>query len=292
MNRSRRRRSLAAALLVLAAAPLAAPLDAQTGKGRFFDLLDQAVREAQEAKQARDSGQGASAAPQRQLANIWNPQGCAFTDRSPLSLARATRLDRIELWYNWAAREATSAYEIVSASGQVAARGTLSRDSCDPYQASWCVAADAPGITLPAGDYTIRTPRARICQNGASGGQGFIRAWGGAMAAPAQARAAAPASLGTRWLVHEEVPGGRFWSAVWTRRKGTNLFDAVWKDSQSGGSFTGTVELRGSSGGTVTLWREATRGSYTGTLSSDGKTIRGTATWYPPGAFWTARIER
>ena len=186
MNRSRRRRSLAAALLVLAAAPLAAPLDAQTGKGRFFDLLDQAVREAQEAKQARDSGQGASAAPQRQLANIWNPQGCAFTDRSPLSLARATRLDRIELWYNWAAREATSAYEIVSASGQVAARGTLSRDSCDPYQASWCVAADAPGITLPAGDYTIRTPRARICQNGASGGQGFIRAWGGTVAAPTQ----------------------------------------------------------------------------------------------------------
>lgn len=289
MKQTQRRRALVAGLLALAA--LTPSPAAQAVQGRFFDLLNEAVRQAQAAKQ----GQGASAAPQRQIANIWNPQGCAFTDRSPLTLARATRLDRIELWYNWSAREASSAYEIVAANGQSVARGTLSRDSCDPYQAAWCVGADSPAVTLPAGSYTIRVSRARVCQNGASGGQGFIRAWGATVAAPAATRtstASAPQSLGSRWLVHEEVPGGRYWTAVWTRRKGSNVFDAVWQDSQSGQSFTGTVELRGQAGGKVQLWREATKGSYTGTLSPDGKSIRGSASWYPPGAFWTARIER
>ena len=33
------------------------------------------------------------------------------------------------------------------------------------------------------------------------------------------------------------------------------------------------------------------RGTYNGTLSADGRTASGTATWYPPSQRWTAVIE-
>ena len=43
--------------------------------------------------------------------------------------------------------------------------------------------------------------------------------------------------------------------------------------------------------GMVRLYRRGTQGYYTGTLSPDRTFIRGSASWYPPGAFWTARIS-
>jgi hypothetical protein len=39
--------------------------------------------------------------------------------------------------------------------------------------------ADQPGAELAPSLYTIRAASARICQNSASGGRGFIRIFGG-----------------------------------------------------------------------------------------------------------------
>lgn len=294
MSPSLRRLALTVAMIALVAdvpTSLAAPQ-----RGRFIALFEEAMRQAEAAYRARErqQGQQGSSGPQRQLMSIWNPQGCGFSDRSPLTLSAATRIDRIDIWYNWTAGEASSPFDILSASGQPVARGTLVRDSCDPYQSAWCVGTASPSITLPAGSYVVRTPRARICQNAASGNRGFIRAWGGTVAVSSGERRAAPVAvapaLGSRWEIHEEIPG-RYWNGVWTRRAGTDLFDAVWRDSQTGASFSDVVELREVSRGMVRLYRRGTQGYYTGTLSPDRTFIRGSASWYPPGAFWTARIS-
>lgn len=282
--------SLIAGAAVIAA--LARPAAAGQPSGHFMELLDQAMREVEAV-----SGQPStpSASPP-ELVSVWNTRGCGFTDTSNLPLSRPTRIDRIDLWYNWSAREASSPYEIMRPNGQAVAAGTLTRDSCDPYQATWCVGTASPGITLPPGSYLVRTPRARICQNAASKGAGFIKAWGATVAAPPrQSRDNPPAAsagqpLGKRWDVHEEIPGGRYWTGTWTRRQGTNLFDATWTDSLSGQRLTDVIELRGAEGHDIRLYRQGNGGTYSGTLSSDGSRIRGTASWYPPGAWWSARI--
>lgn len=113
-----------------------------------------------------------------QVAEIWNSAGCGYTDSSPLQLASLTTINRLDLWYNWASGESSTGYEILAPDGSVVHRGTLERKSCDPYQQSWCVAGDTPGVTLPRGNYRVRVPRERVCQNSASNGRGFIQAWG------------------------------------------------------------------------------------------------------------------
>jgi hypothetical protein len=52
------------------------------------------------------------------------------------------------------------------------------RAGCDPYQESWCGARGNIGVSLPPGHVTIEVARGKLCQNGASGGRGFIRAYG------------------------------------------------------------------------------------------------------------------
>ncbi len=283
------------ALAVAAAASLALPALADTPSGRFMDLLNEAMRQAEQAARARGSapsGEGSAASASRELYSVWNPQGCGFTDTSQLRLGQASRIDRIDVWYNWRGGEETLPFELTGPDGRVAASGTLARDSCDPYQAAWCVGTVSPRVTLAAGTWTVRVARARICQNPASGGAGFIKAWGGVAAVPVQGRAPAQArrALGARWTIREEVPGGRYWTGMWIRRPGSNQFDATWTDSLSGQSFSEVLELRGHDGNLVTLYRRATNGTYTGTLSPDGRSIRGTASWYPQGAWWSARI--
>lgn len=286
---SRPRLALTAIMLALAGAMPSGSTAARPG--RFLQLIDQAMREAASAR----PGQASTDSSPRELISIWNVQGCGFTDRAPLELGSGTRLARIDIWYNWSAGEQSSPYEIATSAGKIVSRGTLLRDSCDPYQSAWCVGTASPGLSLPAGSYFVRTPRSRICQNGTSGNRGFIKVWG----LPAVASYASPPlqpgtgqaapALGNRWQIHEEIPG-RYWNGQWTRRAGTNLFDAVWQDSQSGQQFSDVIELRETNGSSVRLYRQGTRGYYAGTLSPDRRSIRGTASWYPSGAFWTARI--
>lgn len=97
--------------------------------------------------------------------------------------------------------------------------------------------------------------------------------------------------LGFEWLVHEELPDGHFWEGVWRRRGRSNVFDAEWREGGTGGLVRDTIELRDFTGDSVTLYRYGINGTYVGQLSPSGRRIRGTASWYPEGAFWTARIR-
>lgn len=71
---------------------------------------------------------------------------------------------------------------------------------------------------------------------------------------------------------------------VWTRRPGTNIFDAQW------GEITDVIRLQSLSGNRVVFTRDGNGGTYTGTISSNGRSISGTASWYQPGWTWTAQI--
>lgn len=111
------------------------------------------------------------------LADTWNTAACGFTDTASFSLATPVRLSRFALWYNWRAGESQVRFT-VALNGQAAGQGVLTRGDCDPYQGAWCEARGAPAAQIPAGRYTFRLESARVCQNAASGGAGFIRAWG------------------------------------------------------------------------------------------------------------------
>ena len=88
---------------------------------------------------------------------------------------------RVSLWYNWQAGERGVNYSVSSGRRQVGG-GTLTRGSCDPYQSAWCEARDTLGVDLDPGRYRFQLDSARLCQNGGSGGAGFIKAWGFATA--------------------------------------------------------------------------------------------------------------
>jgi hypothetical protein len=110
----------------------------------------------------------------------WNTGGCSFTDMATLDVGSPFHLDRMELWINWQANEQSVSYR-VERNGQDIGGGVLHREGCDPYQASWCIAADTPQADLQPGRYVIRIGHRALCQNSGSGGAGFIRAWGRAI---------------------------------------------------------------------------------------------------------------
>ena len=80
--------------------------------------------------------------------------------------------------------------------------------------------------------------------------------------------------------------GGR-WRGVWTRRPGTYTYDAVWHGESD---VTDILHLRSFNGNQVVFTRDGNGGTYTGTISRDGHSISGTASWYQPGWTWTAQI--
>lgn len=91
--------------------------------------------------------------------------------------------------------------------------------------------------------------------------------------------------LGTVWNVKEYGPLGNY-DGTWTRRTGTNTFDAKW------GSITDVIDITSIKGNTVTLHRRGNNGDYSGTISSDKTQIIGTASWYPPEQIWMVTIVR
>lgn len=117
-----------------------------------------------------------ASASAQQFVNNWNTDACGLTDSATINVSQPVHLSRLELWYNWQSNESSVGY-IVSFNGQQIGTRTLTRADCDPYQAAWCVAKDAPDTDLSAGTYTFRTAQPRVCQNAGSGGQGFIRAY-------------------------------------------------------------------------------------------------------------------
>jgi hypothetical protein len=111
------------------------------------------------------------------LRDNWNTAACGFTDTATLDVDSPMRLDRFELWVNWLSGEQSMAYRVFR-DGEEIGGGQVERADCDPYQSAWCVASDSPAAELDPGRYEFRIERSAICQNDASDGWGFIRAWG------------------------------------------------------------------------------------------------------------------
>lgn len=128
---------------------------------------------------------GASALPAiaQPMFENWNTAACGFTDVATLAVDQPTHLDRVEFWYKWGPNETAVAYTALR-DGQVVFSGNMVRAECDPYQRAWCVARDEPAMDLAPGVYTFRTPRAAICQNAGSRGEGMLRAFGSEATTP------------------------------------------------------------------------------------------------------------
>jgi hypothetical protein len=84
-----------------------------------------------------------------------------------------------------------------------------------------------------------------------------------------------------------EVAGGAVYNGTWTRRAGTDIFDAVWN-----GAIRDVVEIESVNGSDIVLYRHGNKGRYSGTLSSDGsQVVSGTASWYSSGWYWSATVS-
>jgi hypothetical protein len=113
----------------------------------------------------------------QQIFDNWNTDACGFTDTASFALSEPIHLRAIELWYHWRPNEGAVGFELLH-DGRMVKRGQLTRTTCDPYQEAWCAARGHVGVDLPPGMVTVRTEHGRLCQNGGSGGVGFIRAFG------------------------------------------------------------------------------------------------------------------
>jgi hypothetical protein len=119
--------------------------------------------------------------------------------------------------------------------------------------------------------------------------RGAYRREGSASATPApggssagSASSAQAGQLGSVWRVTEGVGGPVL---TWKRRGSTNVFDVYFANGAL--AWVSTVTLNGNR---VTMVRPDV-GSYTGTISTDGRSASGTASWYPPSQRWSAKIE-
>ena len=113
--------------------------------------------------------------------------------------------------------------------------------------------------------------------------------------APARANepkvaAVAPFDLGKSWEVQERTANGTVYKGVWTR-SGPRSFKAQWRDPVTGKTISDTVEFESQTGNAVVLFRKGVNGRYFGTLSPDGRSIQGDASWYGKGDRWSAVIK-
>ncbi len=91
--------------------------------------------------------------------------------------------------------------------------------------------------------------------------------------------------------MREQATDGSHWDGVWTRRGDSNTFDAEWQNSASGTVIRDVIEFMWVEQNSVVLYCLGKRGRYFGELSPDGRQIvKGSASWYEPDAYWTARI--
>ncbi len=85
----------------------------------------------------------------------------------------------------------------------------------------------------------------------------------------------------------KEVAGGAVYNGTWTRRAGTDVFDAVWN-----GAIRDVVEIESVNGSDIVFYRHGNKGRYSGTLSADGsQVVSGTASWYAAGWYWSATVS-
>ena len=94
-------------------------------------------------------------------------------------------------------------------------------------------------------------------------------------------------TLGSVWQV-QECCG---WSGTWTRRAGTNTFDARWRHTNgSQAQDVITLQSWNKSTNEVVLVRPSINGTYRAVVNPSARTLtNGTASWYPAGEKWIAR---
>lgn len=90
---------------------------------------------------------------------------------------------------------------------------------------------------------------------------------------------------GAFWIVEEYGQSGN-WNGVWAVRDDGKTIDASW----SSGQITDVIDIQSIEGNKITLFRHANSGYYTGTISADGLTIEGTASW-KPGELWKVSLS-
>jgi hypothetical protein len=94
-------------------------------------------------------------------------------------------------------------------------------------------------------------------------------------------------SLGSVWQVTECCG----WSGTWTRRAGTNTFDARWRHTNgSQAQDVITLQSWSKTSNEIVLQRPSINGTYRATVNPSARTLTdGTASWYPAGEKWSAR---
>jgi hypothetical protein len=234
----------------------------------------------------------ATVAAQEKLFDNFNTNACDYTDRATFDLQTRAHLDHVEVWYRWGGRETSVPYTIWH-EGQTIRNGVLMRGDCDPYQEAWCTARDSFDLDAGPGRYTIRTERTRVCQNGGSGGAGFVKAFGYPARFGGERRHDRDSDrlAADGWHVEEGVNGRVIWAGTWTRRGHSDVFDAHWRNVENGAEASDTVRLL-EAGDRVVFHRDGNNGEYRGTFSRDGGHIDGTASWYRAGWFWRADADR
>jgi hypothetical protein len=225
------------------------------------------------------------------LFDNWNTEACSYTDSAIFNLQTPARLDHIEVWYRWRGRESSVPYTILH-HGQTIRTGMLVRAECDPYQEAWCSARDSFEIEAGPGAYTIRTERPRVCQNGLSGGVGFVKAFGHPSRFGEERRHDRDLDrlAADVWHIEEGVDGRAVWVGTWTRRGRSDVFDAHWRNVETGAEASDTVRLI-EARDRIVFHRDGNDGEYRGTLSREGTHMDGTASWYRSGWFWRAEAE-
>jgi len=88
-------------------------------------------------------------------------------------------------------------------------------------------------------------------------------------------------------MIVREMAGANVYNGTWTRRAGTDIFDAVWN-----GSLRDVIEIEAFNGKRIVFYRRGNKGRYSGTLSADGSRVSaGTASWYAGGWSWSATVS-
>jgi hypothetical protein len=88
-------------------------------------------------------------------------------------------------------------------------------------------------------------------------------------------------------MIVREVAGANVYNGTWTRRAGTDIFDAVWN-----GHLRDVIQIEALNGRQIVFYRQGNKGRYSGTLSADGSRVSaGTASWYAGGWSWSATVS-
>lgn len=136
-----------------------------------------------------------------------------------------------------------------------------------------------PNLDVPAGTYRIAVSDHRSWSynaQSANGGFMILRGWerdGGNQAK----------TLGSVLTVVENET----WRGTWTRRPGTNLFDAVWRHP-NGTEVRDVIELESLKDDQVVLYRRGNQGRYYGRIAPDGHSLQGHMSWDDGGSSWSA----